>query len=915
MLQPLYAKAPLIVIATVISVLILAVGAKLGFAWETLALLVLIILSVGLALLLWSLNGYMQRREKHTRQLRFIAERFQSMLHALPGGYCLFSPQGLLREEVAVAARLGLAKIAHFDDIVGAVKESVELVASFRRLQQDGAGFEMQLHGAAEPFNLQLIGRRFQIGHDGPLIDMLWFAENAVLAAELEGKIEQLSKFEDQSQDIQNLIDALSFPVWVRSGDLRIVMCNEAYAKALDTTVASVIADQKELMSQTARGGSGRTLSANALTRGQRQTERRHVITGGQRRLMEIIETPLKELQEKKQVVQGPQSGFAEKLIGKIAPEALPKKKEAEPASETAAPNLTDRFAQAAAAQENAETPAKDAPLAVKTVPAETALAAVAQKLDETTSNVSRLIGYALDVTAEEEKDTELKRHMAAHHEVMEHLGAAIAIYGPDTKLEFYNRAYQRLWEAEESFLDGKPTMGEVLEDLRTRRRLPEQADFQRYKKERLALFTSLLEPQEDLMYLPDGTTLRILAAPHPFGGIMFVHEDVTDRLALESSYNTLIAVQRETLDNLAEGIAVFGSDGKLRLSNPAFARIWKLPHDFLAAEPHVADLLEKMKPLFNYGSNWASFKAEMVSYTLDRNARTGRIERADEAVIEFLTVPLPDGAVLNSYLDVTDSVRVEQALRASNAALATADRLKSDFVANVSYQLRTPLNTITGFAEILSEQYFGTLNPRQMEYTQTIQSEAEKLTRLINDVLDLATIEAGRMELERHPTSVAKVLNDAKLMTAEWARQQQISIVIDCPSDIGTFDVDEQRIKQALFNLISNAIKFTPAEGRVVLGAEKRDEWIVISVMDTGIGIPEADRERVFGKFERANPQVRQAGAGLGLSLVKSFVELHGGRIELQSDTDRGTMVQCFLPIKVPSAEPAEEMAAAPQD
>jgi PAS domain-containing protein len=130
--------------------------------------------------------------------------------------------------------------------------------------------------------------------------------------------------------------------------------------------------------------------------------------------------------------------------------------------------------------------------------------------------------------------------------------------------------------------LNGKPTFGEILEDLRTRRRAPEQADFQRYKKERLALFTSLLEPQEDLMHLPDGTTLRILAIPHPFGGIMFVHEDVTDKLALESSYNTLIAVQRETLDNLAEGIGVFAPDGKLRLFNPAFSHIWKLSPTFL---------------------------------------------------------------------------------------------------------------------------------------------------------------------------------------------------------------------------------------------------------------------------------------------------------------------------------------------
>ncbi|MDE2030045.1 MAG: PAS-domain containing protein [Alphaproteobacteria bacterium] len=486
---------------------------------------------------------------------------------------------------------------------------------------------------------------------------------------------------------------------------------------------------------------------------------------------------------------------------------------------------------------------------------------------------------------------------------MLEHLGSAIAIYGPDQRLEFYNHAYQNLWHAEEAFLDSKPTFGEVLEDARTRRVAPEQADFQRYKRERTALFTSLLEPREDLMHLPDGTTLRILVSPHPMGGLIFVHEDVTDKLALESSYNTLIAVQRETLDNLAEGIAVFGPDGKIGLFNPALAKIWNVPVDYLASSPHIADILEHVKPLLTHEESWDDFKREAVAYTLDRNPRTGRMNLSNGLTLDYVAVPLPDGAVLNSYLDVTDSIKAEQALRASNMALAAADRLKSEFVANVSYQLRTPLNTIMGFSEILTNQYFGELNDRQMEYARTIMDASRKLLLLINDVLDLATIEAGRMSLEQESTPVAGLLNAAKHMTAEWARQQSLEIVVDCPSDIGNFDVDAHRMKQVLFNLISNAIKYTPAGGRITLGARHAGEWIAVSVSDTGIGIPGDDLDRVFGKFERANPQSRQAGAGLGLSLVKSFVELHGGRIEMTSHPDQGTRVTCLIPVHAAQA------------
>lgn len=521
------------------------------------------------------------------------------------------------------------------------------------------------------------------------------------------------------------------------------------------------------------------------------------------------------------------------------------------------------------------------------------------------------VLGYAIDISREAELDSELKRHIKAHEDVLEQLGTPIAIYGADTRLKFHNRSYIKLWDADETFLKTEPTFNEILEDLRTRRRAPEQADFQKYKKERMSLFTSLIENREDLMHLPDGTTLRIMAVPHPFGGIMFVHEDVTDKLALESSYNTLIAVQRETLDNLAEGIVVCGSDGKLRLYNPAFMRIWKLEEEPLAAHPHLSDLFELMRPLL-VTDNWAEFKNDTIAETLDRTTRAGRYERSDGSVIEYSCVPLPDGAVLISYLDVSDSVLAEQALRETNIALAAADRLKSEFVANVSYQLRTPLNTIMGFAEILANQYFGTLNERQLEYARTMMDASKKLLHLINDVLDLATIEAGRMAINQKPISAKALLETTADMTRDWARQQGLAIAIECDEQVGLFEADEQRMKQVLFNLISNAIQYTPAGGHITLSAARQNDWMSIEISDDGMGIPEEDQERIFDKFERSNAKARQSGAGLGLALVRSFVELHGGRIVIDSRMNQGTKVTCFLPVKAVAKLPTSLQQAA---
>ncbi len=766
---------------------------------------------------------------RQMRQAHTLIERHAAMMGTFPGGYCVFSPQGLLREEVGVTRALRMDKLTHFEDLAAAVRETPDVVEAFRALQRTGEGFSLPVTVAVASSSseesatacLMLTGRRFRPSRENGPVDILWLAEVPTLTRQMAEGRQAVALAEKHARQNREVFEAIPFPVWARTSDLRLAFVNAAYAKALDGAAMAILEGQTELMSPTAKSGSGRALAAAAVSRGVPQTERRHVIIGGKRRLLAITEVPLPD-----------SSGSG--------------------------------------------------------------------------SSAFRLVGVAVDVTAEEEKEESLKRHLAAYHEVLEHLGSPISVYGADTRLEFYNRAYQRLWDAEERFLNSKPTFGEVLEDLRRRRRAPEQTDFPSYKKQRLALFTSIMEPREDMMHLPDGTSLRILVVPHPFGGLLFVHEDVTDRLALESSYNTLMAVQRETLDNLDEGIAVFGPDGKLRLSNPSFARIWRLESPFLATNPHVADVWEQVKDLCLYGADWGVFKSERVSYALDRVPRQGKLECVDRRLIAFRTVPLPDGAVLNSYLDVTDTARVEQALRASNAALAAADRLKSDFVANVSYQLRTPLNTIAGFADILAEQYFGALNDKQMEYTQTIKDASQNLTRLINDVLDLATLEAGRMILDVAPVEVNGLLRAVQGLATERARRQALELVTECPSDVGMFEVDAARLKQALFNLVSNAITYTPACGRITLAARREGGWIILSVTDTGIGIPEADLGRVFGKFERANLDTQPQGPGLGLSLVKGLVELHGGRVEIHSVVGQGTTLRCFIPEHPPQVSAA---------
>lgn len=508
------------------------------------------------------------------------------------------------------------------------------------------------------------------------------------------------------------------------------------------------------------------------------------------------------------------------------------------------------------------------------------------------------VVVQASDVTTEEERAAEHKRYVAAQGKLLEQLHTAVAIFGADHKLEFHNSAFSRLWNIEDAYLNDHPKLGDLMEKLRELRRLPEQVDFRAFKKSWVDMFTGLLHPHEDMLYLPSGTAIRWLAAPHPMGGLMMTFEDVTSRLALETSYNTLMAVQRETLENLAEGVSVFGSDGRLKFYNPRFLTLWNLNPEELEGEPHVNEVVEKTRRFFKLG--WQDVEDVLTRMGLERREQMQQLNRDDDTVLECISVPMPDGGVMVTYRDITDKMRAEIALHEKAQALEEAEKLKLDFLANVSYQLRTPLNAMTGFTEILKNRYFGDLNPKQDEYVSGILDAGQRLMTLIDDILDLSTIEAGYLGLKLETVDVGKLLREVHDLTREWAGRETLQTTLDCPADIGMVRADARRLKQILVNLIRNAISFTPGGGAIAVTAEGTGEYVKISVKDTGIGIHPDDVEKLFTPFKRSATTTalgKASGPGLGLSLVRNIAHLHGGDAELHSVMGEGTTVTVTLP------------------
>lgn len=506
--------------------------------------------------------------------------------------------------------------------------------------------------------------------------------------------------------------------------------------------------------------------------------------------------------------------------------------------------------------------------------------------------------GFALDQTQVEELQLDLEHHVAAHGEVLERLSTAIAIHSTDTRLTFFNTAFSKLWRLDPAWLQAQPTYGGVLDALRERRLLPETADYRATKEEELKRFISLIDPLETLMHLPDGRTLRRVVSAHPYGGLIYTYEDVTDTLALERSFNTAMAVQRETLDHLHEGIAVFGGDGRLKLTNPAFGRIWNLAADDLVGEPHFHDVVECLRVFFegrpDRASAWPAARGQLMALVNERRGMGGRLERQDGIILDCTSVQLPDGATLLTWLDVTDTARVERALMERNDALAAADLLKSEFITNVSAEVSKPLTTVIGFAEMLSAEYFGKLTKRQHEYLKGISEAGHALKSLVSDILDLAAIEAGQMTLELDAVDIHPMLSAVLSLVRERVREKRLQLEFVCAQDLGWIVADQRRLKQVMFNLIGNAVKFTPPGGAITVGAERHGGELALTVTDTGPGIPAHEQVRVFNSFVRTAPQ---AGAGLGLALVRRFVELHGGQVELNSAPGQGTTVVVRLP------------------
>ena len=543
---------------------------------------------------------------------------------------------------------------------------------------------------------------------------------------------------------------------------------------------------------------------------------------------------------------------------------------------------------------------------------------------DRRTLDVTRLTfaggaaGVAVDMSEVEELHRELRRTRDGHARTLDQISEAVAIFDERRRLTFHNQAFATLFDLKDGALAGQPDHAVLLDRLRAEGKLAEHPDWGRWRQEQFAIYDADA-PVEDVWRLPDGRTLRVVATPQRIGGLVITFADITEQLVLERRNKTLMKVQGETLDAISQAVAVFSADGRLRLSNPAFQKLFDLSDEQVAAATPIAALAGTIaregRSSTSMEAFWLRCTTAITGAQERRGHEDGRMELPSGQHVDWVLLPLPDGRTMLTLDDVSDSVAVERALSERAEALAATEQLKTRFLNHVSYELRAPLTTIMGYSEFLASGAVGSLEARQVEVLGSINGASAQLHRLVNDLIDLTVIDAGRFELRAEPADLASITAAAVSAVQDRAHARRVRLALRHRTQGASAPLDAERVRRVAENLLSNALRYSPRDETVLVETFATDEAVCLRVADRGPGIAEARRATIFERFEGDDTGDGRRAAGLGLSMARALVEMHGGTIELEAgdgaEPATGASFLCRFPLSAGQAGGSADAAA----
>jgi signal transduction histidine kinase len=433
-------------------------------------------------------------------------------------------------------------------------------------------------------------------------------------------------------------------------------------------------------------------------------------------------------------------------------------------------------------------------------------------------------------------------------------------------------------------------------------RKLMEVDDSQKFKQKLLNYFRDIVSPYHTFTHISNGHSLNVMVSPNYGGGLTFVLEDITEKLTIEREYNSLFAIQKETIENLYEGILVFGIDNRVRMVNQSLRNIWSVSKDKNINGMHIKDFFILGTELFLSEDAREAWISQVISISERRKEMSGILEFNFGKKIDYAHIPLPNSLNLIRFVDVTDRFELEKNLAEQAKTIEQIDRLKTRFISNMSHELMVPVNTINGFSEILLNQYFGELNQKQQEYCASILSAASKLAQMINTLLGLSYIESFGTKMRYKNISLSALLNYLQDTLSKDIAERNIDLVVSITSQRDSVYADEFAIKQMLLQILSMVVTTTQIDGSIELTASDATEmlgYVDISIKHIGVGLSEEQFDKINRILsEHKNTEdVPLIASDFLILLAHHIVEMHNGQMIVKSNQSEYTEFTFRLP------------------
>ena len=465
----------------------------------------------------------------------------------------------------------------------------------------------------------------------------------------------------------------------------------------------------------------------------------------------------------------------------------------------------------------------------------------------------------------------------------MNQLTDPVAIYAQDGSLVFFNMAFKKFASMDEEYLKEKPNESDVLDTMRYKDLIPTQINFSEWKKKQLNIYKTL-NNREQWWYLPDGRAIRVLSQPNPLGGVTHIFENHTDRLALENETRLLSSIQEQTIDNLSEGIALFGTDGRVKLTNPKFNELWNIKSNMDGV--HIENLIDALANDINKNL-FDEIYRNIVSTGIERRDHSGTISNNNDKTIYYKSSILPDGSILYTFTDITDSFKIEEALKEKNEALIQADKIKTIFMNNISYELRAPLQNIIGFSELLEDRISKVAKKGSSEYIYNIKKSGNELRYQINQILEITSLESGKISLKYQAISRKKFLSlvqdelyqlnfldyTFKIVERDVKNTTKIYIDTKCIPRIFAGVIK-------IFNKKNNFEDLKEVKVQVTVELEKKSHKFIFNLQDELI-------ENEYS-LEDVNDEYIYSRGDIESTIVQKYIEYFNGEIEVDKQYNR---------------------------